>query len=203
MSSVHVQMGKLPLVLKYVVIIAFCAYVAYLCTQTYSYYEEYQKDIWFGIEATVEAITLPFKIAQLTSLPKEITLLIPVYDVELKEIADTWGEARSQGRSHEGTDIFASKGTPVYSATNGYVIKVGNNNLGGTIVFTMGPGGVRYYYAHLDSIASGIHMGSPVTTDTVLGFVGDSGNALGTPPHLHFGVYDNAPQNPYPMLADR
>lgn len=91
----------------------------------------------------------------------------------------------------------------MYAATKGYVVRVGENNLGGTIVFTMGPGGVRYYYAHLDAVANGIQHGSEVTTDTVLGFVGDSGNASGTPPHLHFGVYDNGPQNPYQLLVDR
>ena len=83
------------------------------------------------------------------------------------------------------------------------MIRAGVNNLGGNSVLAVGPGGVRYYYAHLDSIADGITFGTEVTADTVIGFVGNSGNASGTPPHLHFGVYENGPQNPYPLLVDR
>ena len=91
----------------------------------------------------------------------------------------------------------------MYAATRGYVLRTGKNALGGTIVITIGPGGVRYYYAHLDRIAQGMHVGVPVTTDTVIGFVGNTGNAESVAPHLHFGVYNNGPQNPYPLLVER
>jgi murein DD-endopeptidase MepM/ murein hydrolase activator NlpD len=190
-------------IIKFVVVLIALVYVGFLCKQSYDFYKNNKDDIWLGVEAYTATITLPIKLLSLSNEPKAVALPVPVYDVAVRDIADTWGEARSQGRSHEGTDIFAKRGTPVYSATKGYVVRVGENNLGGTIVFTMGPGGVRYYYAHLDSIANGIKTGSEVTADTVLGFVGDSGNASGTPPHLHFGMYDNGAQNPYPLLIDR
>ncbi|WP_352284836.1 peptidoglycan DD-metalloendopeptidase family protein, partial [Pseudoalteromonas sp. Q18-MNA-CIBAN-0097] len=66
---------------------------------------------------------------------------------------DTWGAARSQGRSHEGIDIFAARGTPIQSTTQGIVSKVGENTLGGRVVVVVGPGGAGHYYAHLEDYA--------------------------------------------------
>ena len=175
----------------------------YSVVYSYFYYETYKDSIWLNIETIAQNITLPIKLAQLSIKPAATELPIPVDGVVLSQIADTWGAARSEGRSHEGVDIFAQRNTPIYAAAPGYVVRVGTNNLGGTIVFTVGPGGVRYYYAHLEKIALGMEVGTPVTTDTVIGFVGNSGNAEQTPPHLHFGVYHNGPQNPYPLLVDR
>ncbi|HJS23180.1 MAG TPA: M23 family metallopeptidase, partial [Pyrinomonadaceae bacterium] len=71
-------------------------------------------------------------------------------------------------------------------------------------VSVIGSGGRVYYYAHLDSYAKGIEVGDRVTTRTVLGYVGTTGNAQGTPPHLHFGVYTmTGAINPLPLLSDR
>jgi hypothetical protein len=131
-------------------------------------------------------------------------LVLPVQDVAKKQIANTWHAARGTDRLHEGQDIFAPKGTPILSATTGYVYKVGENNLGGQTVSVIGAGGRIYYYAHLDAYAPGIAVGDPVTTKTVLGYVGTTGNAQGTPPHLHFGVYTSSGAiNPLPLIVDR
>lgn len=163
-----------------------------------------KEEIVLQLAGYFDTLALPYRVARLTALPEVTELPVPVLGVRLRTIADTWGEARSEGRSHEGTDIFAARGTPVFSATSGYVLRTGENRLGGIVVVTIGPGGVRYYYAHLDRIADGITFGMPVTTDTVLGYVGNTGNAAGTPPHLHFGIYTNeGPKNPYPYLVDR
>jgi len=105
---------------------------------------------------------------------------------------------------HEGQDIFAPQGTPVLSATEGYIVNIGENNLGGQTVSIVGAGGRSYYYAHLDSYAPHIAEGDYVTKQTVLGYVGTTGNASGTPPHLHFGVYaPGGAMNPLPLLSDR
>jgi len=123
-----------------------------------------------------------------------------------RKIADTWHAPRSGGRMHEGQDIFAPKGTKILSATNGYVYKIGENNLGGQTVSVISSGGRIYYYAHLDEYAPGLKVGDPVTTRTLLGFVGTTGNAQGTPPHLHFGVYTfgfGDAINPLPLITDR
>ena len=115
-------------------------------------------------------------------------------------LTDTWGAARSQGRTHEGIDIFAARGTPIQSTTPGIVSKVGNNNLGGRVVVVVGPGGAGHYYAHLEDYAD-IAPNDWVEAGDVIGYVGDSGNAKGTPPHLHYGIYINGSAvNPYPLI---
>jgi murein DD-endopeptidase MepM/ murein hydrolase activator NlpD len=129
---------------------------------------------------------------------------MPVQDVSKRHVANTWHAPRGTDRVHEGQDIFAPKGTPVLSATSGYVYKIRQNNLGGQTVSIIGRGGRVYYYAHLDAYAPTLVEGDYVTTKTVLGYVGTTGNAKGTPPHLHFGVYATGGAiNPLPLLTDR
>lgn len=119
-------------------------------------------------------------------------------------ITNTWHAPRGANRLHEGQDIFAPRGTPTYSASPGYIYSIGENRLGGQTVSVIGAGGRVYYYAHFDSYAAGISEGDYVTPQTVLGYVGTTGNAQGTPPHLHFGVYSNSGAiNPLPLLSDR
>ena len=137
---------------------------------------------------------------RLTSLPAPSSLPVPVRGVEARALRDTWGGARSGGRRHEGIDIFAKRGTAVVSATEGVVLRVGTNRLGGQVVWVLGPGGQRHYYAHLDRYAD-IENGQRVRPGTILGYVGTTGNAAGTPPHLHYGIYETGGAiNPYPLL---
>lgn len=144
------------------------------------------------------------RIAKLYTQEPDAKIAMPLQDVTKRQIADTWGAPRSVGRRHEGQDIFAPKGTPILSATSGYVYKIGENNLGGQTVSVISKGGRVYYYAHLDSYAPGLEVGDRVSPRTVLGFVGTTGNAQGTPPHLHFGIYTfNGAINPLPLLTDR
>ena len=144
------------------------------------------------------------RIARLYTQAPDLKLAMPLEDVAKKAIADTWQAPRGVGRRHEGQDIFARRGTPILSATNGYILKIGENSLGGQTVSVISKGGRIYYYAHLDSYAKGIEVGYPVTIRTVLGYVGTTGNAQGTPPHLHFGVYTmTGAINPLPLLNDR
>ena len=107
-------------------------------------------------------------------------------------------------RLHEGQDIFAPRDTPVVSATDGVVVRIGENKLGGHTVSVLGPGARTYYYAHLDHYAEGIHVGQLIARGTVIGYIGNTGNARTTPPHLHFGVYGRqGALNPLPLLSDR
>ncbi|MGO1490076.1 MAG: M23 family metallopeptidase [Psychrobacter sp.] len=130
-------------------------------------------------------------------LPTENSLPSPLPG---QNLTDTWGAARSQGRTHEGIDIFAERGTPVQSTTQGIVRKVGENTLGGRVVVVVGPGGAGHYYAHLEDYAD-ITPNDWVNVGDVIGYVGDSGNAKGTPPHVHYGIYINGSAvNPYPLL---
>ena len=144
------------------------------------------------------------RVARLYSQEPDRRLAMPLEDVTKRQISDTWGAPRGTGRSHEGQDIFAPKGTPVLSATRGFVYNIGENNLGGQTVSVIGAGGRVYYYAHLDKYAPGLEEGDRVTPNTVLGYVGTTGNAQGTPPHLHFGIYTGSGAiNPLPLLIDR
>ena len=143
------------------------------------------------------------KVARLYAADPPARIFMPVAGVTSKQIANTWHAPRGSGRRHEGQDIFAKRGTPIYSATRGYVYNIGENNLGGQTVSVIGTGGRVYYYAHLDSYAEGLKEGDYVTPQTKLGEVGTTGNAQGTPPHLHFGVYTpSGAIDPLQLLTD-
>lgn len=117
-----------------------------------------------------------------------------------QHLTDTWGGARSEGRRHEGIDIFAPRNTPIKATTQGVVSKVGDDRLGGKVVVIVGPGGAGHYYAHLEDYAD-ISPNQWIEVGDTVGYVGDSGNAKGTPPHVHYGVYINGSAvNPYPLL---
>lgn len=119
----------------------------------------------------------------------EPTLAFPVSGKDNRAIQSFWGASRSGGnRSHQGIDIFAKRGTPVVAATNGFISNTGNRGLGGKQVWLRdGLFGQSLYYAHLNSIIA--VDGSRVKKGDTLGFVGNTGNAKTTSPHLHFGIY--------------
>ena len=140
-------------------------------------------------------------------MPTPVSLPMPVDGVAPNAVADTWGAARDTDRRHEGVDIFASRGSSVTSTTRGIVSAVRDSGLGGRQVWVLGPAMERHYYAHLDDWATGISQGDVVLPGDLLGFVGNSGNARGTPPHLHYGIYaEGGALDPLPRLragADR
>ena len=139
--------------------------------------------------------------AELLASPAAAELPVPVIGVRARDVADSFGSPRGNDRSHEGVDIFAPRGTAILSVTPGIVARIGMSPLGGNIVFVIGPGGERYYYAHLDEIDQNLATGQRVGTTTILGRVGTTGNASGTPPHLHFGIYGRGgAQDPFGRL---
>lgn len=106
---------------------------------------------------------------------------------------DSWGWARSGGRSHEGVDMISDRGTPVVAVQDGDAV-FKNNRLGGNAVWLTTPNGDKFYYAHLDSFVGESRV---VQVGDVLGYVGSSGNAHG--PHLHFETLPGGSvENPYP-----
>lgn len=137
----------------------------------------------------------------LRAQPPPRALPVPVSGVVPASLRDSFGDPRSGGRRHEGIDIFAPRRTAVVSATEGYVARMANGGLGGITVTVIGPAGWRHYYAHLDSWGP-VREGQWVQPGTLLGYVGNTGNAASTPPHLHYGIYaeGGGAINPYPLL---
>jgi murein DD-endopeptidase MepM/ murein hydrolase activator NlpD len=116
-------------------------------------------------------------------------LAFPVDGVDTRAIWSGFGAERDGGRrAHRGVDIFAARGTPVLAATDGWVTRVETTRVGGKVVW-MQPlfGNMRVYYAHLED--QWVAPGEFVVAGQPLGSVGNTGNAITTPPHLHFGVY--------------
>ncbi|MGH2784420.1 MAG: M23 family metallopeptidase [Actinomycetota bacterium] len=103
---------------------------------------------------------------------------------------------------HEGVDLFAVSGTPVIATVDGVVERIANGSIGGISVWLKGVDGITYYYGHLSGYAPGIVAGKPVRLGEVLGYVGDTGVAKGTYPHLHFEIHPRggAPVSPKPVL---
>lgn len=168
----------------------------------------------FGVIAVAAVITLyvfekvgpalnhPIHAFRLISSDPPAKLPVPVVGVTPRQLRNTWGAARSGGRSHRGIDIFAPRGREIVSTTGGIVVTVGQNSLGGKVVRVLGPGGQWHYYAHLERFGK-VRKGQIIQPGTVVGYVGDSGNARGTQPHLHYGIYDfrGGAINPFPLLA--
>lgn len=116
---------------------------------------------------------------------------------------DTYGADREGGaRSHQGTDLFDKKGTPIFNVCDGTVEKLGWNRLGGERVGVRGNDGNYYYYAHLDKINTDLTIGQRITKGELIGTMGNTGDAITTPDHLHFGIElpNTEWLNPYPLL---
>ncbi len=139
------------------------------------------------------------------SLLTEPTLGFPVAGNNMSSVISFWGAERDAGaRSHEGIDIRAKRGTPAIAAQNGFITQVGTNNLGGKVVFLSALDSPHsLYYAHLDSQL--VSTGQRVIAGDTLGLIGNTGNAVTTAPHLHFGIYahGSGAVNPLPFIDDR
>lgn len=139
--------------------------------------------------------------AHLMRLSQPEALMVPVQGMRPIPVHNTW-HARRDGdrRRHEGIDLFAPKGAPVYSATEGIIGRIATSKLGGKVVWVLGPAGQRHYYAHLDGYAH-IRKGQRIQQGALLGYVGNTGNARHTPSHLHYGIYGaSGAINPFPLL---
>jgi murein DD-endopeptidase MepM/ murein hydrolase activator NlpD len=166
-----------------------------------------------------EAVATPASPAGATSTtasatpptPRPSGLVIPVAGVQPAQLVDTYTQSRSAGRLHEAIDIMAPAGTPVLAAVDGPVAKLFTSKLGGLTIYQFDPDGRRvYYYAHLQGYAPGLAEGQALRQGEVIGYVGSTGDASPTAPHLHFTIGELGPEkkwwkstalNPYPLLA--
>jgi murein DD-endopeptidase MepM/ murein hydrolase activator NlpD len=123
-----------------------------------------------------------------------------VCPVPTSTFRNDWGNPRSGGRSHEGTDMFAAMGTPILAPVSG-TVKRHESGRAGLSFYLQGSDGVQYFGAHLAAL---VKTGE-VRAGDVIAQVGDSGNARGGTPHLHFEIHPTrkTKTNPYPTLAQQ
>jgi len=142
-------------------------------------------------------------------------LALPVSGVKPAQLVDTFTQARAGGaRVHDAIDIMASNGTAVVAAAPGTVEKMFFSNGGGGIsaYVRSDDGRWNYYYAHLRDYAPGLREGQRLPRGALIGYVGHTGNASPSGPHLHFAInrmehgekwHQGRPINPYPLLAGK
>lgn len=138
------------------------------------------------------------------------TLIVPVQGVPPSAITDTYNDKRGSNRIHEALDIMAPKGTPVLAVADGTIKKFFKSIPGGLTIYQFDTSeNFAYYYAHLDSYATDIAEGRRVKQGQIIGYVGATGNASASAPHLHFAIFRLNPDkhwwqgtaiNPYPLL---
>jgi len=157
-----------------------------------------------GLNAT-SSVDLPTAIA-LGVLPDLATLGIPQISVFPSQgrcsFSDSWHAPRPGNRLHIGVDIVGPKGLALYAVVDGTITKMygADSSLSGNALRLTGADSTYFFYAHLDSFAAGITVGSTVRAGQIIGYMGSTGNS-GTP-HLHFEVHPGGGDaiNPYPVV---
>jgi peptidoglycan LD-endopeptidase LytH len=157
---------------------------------------------------SVQAASVFTRSSDTTDFPRRLT--IPVAGASAADIQDTFNQARGSERRHEATDIIAPRDTPVIAADDGTIQKLFLSKPGGITIYQFDPTEQYcYYYAHLDRYADGIRENMSVMRGDVIGYVGTTGNAPSSSPHLHFAIFklgpekrwwEGTPLNPYPVL---
>jgi peptidoglycan LD-endopeptidase LytH len=129
------------------------------------------------------------------------TATIPVKNATIKDwnMYSYWFYPWGKSGVHKGIDIFAKKGTPVLAATSGVVLFKGNISMGGNVVAVLGPKWRIHYYAHLNKQTTSAFKW--VNVGDAIGEVGDTGNAVGKPPHLHYSIVTFVP-NPAELTLE-
>ena len=178
-----------------------CAPLASAADGTATLVHEVDADGWVVVRLQPELLRAgPYR----AILRADASLQFPVEGFSTAAVQSIFGVDRDSGRrTHEGVDIFAPRGTAVVAAADGFISGSTTNRLGGNVVWLWAPGrGLSLYYAHLDRHA--VSPGDRVRTGDLLGYVGNTGNARTTAPHLHFGIYarPDGAIDPLPFICD-
>jgi peptidoglycan hydrolase-like protein with peptidoglycan-binding domain len=132
------------------------------------------------------------------------SVMMPVlFGIEVKDISPNFGDPRDVNRLHLGEDIMAVKGTPIVSPTPAVVLRTGTGTSSGNYVYTANPGGETFVYMHLNNIGEGVVSGLVLGQGSLIGYVGNTGNASGGAAHLHFEIHNSSdtPTDPFPRLT--
>jgi murein DD-endopeptidase MepM/ murein hydrolase activator NlpD len=142
--------------------------------------------------------------------PEALDIGYPLADVKAKELRSQFNDRRT-GHQHHAIDLMRPRGTPVMAVTDGVIRKLYRSRAGGISIYLFdGSKEYCFFYGHLDRYARNLHEGQEVRKGEVIGYVGYTGNAKRSAPHLHFAVSLTGPQHrwsggvpidPYPMLA--
>lgn len=127
----------------------------------------------------------------------------PVFPVAAPAtFSDDWMAPRGS-RYHEGIDIMAARGAPIVAVVTGTIVRIGTTPISGNRFWLRAANGDEYFYCHLDGFAPAAREGAVVKAGTVLGYNGDTGDAKGTTPHLHFEIHPGGggPVRPYPLVS--
>ena len=144
---------------------------------------------------------------QINALGSTAVTALPVpilFGVSLGDFTPNFGDPRDGGaRSHEGEDIMADKDTPIISSTAGIVLRTETGASEGNAVYAAAPGGYTYVYMHLDKFGEGVSSGTVLEPGSLIGYVGNTGDAAGGATHLHFEVHDpsGTPVDPMQFLT--
>ncbi len=140
------------------------------------------------------------------------TLMIPVAGIKRGQLQDTYTDDRSEGRVHNAIDIIAPVGSPVVATSDGEIVKFFDSERGGITIYQFSPDKhFIYYYAHLQKRAENLNEHDFVKQGTIIGYVGDTGNAGAGNYHLHFEImisedpksyWKGTDINPYPLLKN-
>ena len=148
----------------------------------------------------------------LDPMPEQLPdMTVPLPAMGAVDLKDSFGSGRSGGRTHHAIDIFRPIGTPIYAVAGGTIEKLFRSGLGGIAIYHFDEKReFCFYYAHLSRYADDLHEGQEVKRGDLIGYVGQTGNARFTAPHLHFAItkLDDSKAwwksaqvyNPYPVL---
>jgi peptidoglycan LD-endopeptidase LytH len=124
-------------------------------------------------------------------------LRLPLDGVKVESLEGDFAERRTDGKGHQhdAADILAPRNTPIHAVEDGTIAKLFLSKAGGRTIYQFDPTmRFSYYYAHLERYAAGLREGQRVERGDVIGYVGTSGNAPETTPHLHFAVFVLTPE---------
>ena len=143
--------------------------------------------------------------------PNGAAIIPPIAGLTSKDLIDSFEQQRGAVR-HEAIDIIEPRGTPVRAVVDGTIAKLFLSKPGGNTIYLFDKLQIFcYYYAHLDHYAGGLHEGQQVRAGDIIAYVGSTGNANRSAPHLHFTIFELLPEkhwwqgmaiNPYPVLIE-